>query len=140
MVQLPEVAAAVLALAKRFNVALVAADVWQAQLLLQLLQQEGLPTLPVQFSQTTLPAMAQEVLGAFNDRRIELFDDADLLADLARLRIVEKSYGLRLESPRDGRGHGDIASALSVALLAAKSIASAPGPPRIDRELVIWPR
>jgi phage terminase large subunit-like protein len=139
MVQLPEVTARVAELAKLFGLARIAFDVWQGQHMGQLLQAEGLPMLPVQFGQTTLPAMAAEMLSAFNDRTVELYPDADLLADLRKLRVIEKSYGLRLESPRDSRGHGDVATALSLALLAAKDFSAPVGPPRIRRPLICWP-
>jgi hypothetical protein len=40
----------------------------------------------------------------------------ELLADLQKLRIVEKSYGMRLESPRRPSGHGDLACATTMSL------------------------
>jgi len=139
MVQLPEVTARVAELARLFRLARIAFDVWQGQHMGQLLQAEGLPMMPVQFGQATLPAMAAEVLSAFNDRTIELYPDVDLLADLAKLRVVERSYGVRLESPRDARGHGDTATALAIALLAAKDFSGPIGPPTVQGDLLCWP-
>jgi hypothetical protein len=37
--------------------------------------------------------------------------------------VEEKSYGIRLSSPRDGEGHGDTFSAFSLALLVAHELA-----------------
>ncbi len=43
--------------------------------------------------------------------------------DLLKLRCEEKSYGIRLTSPRDGEGHGDTFSAFSLALLVGHELA-----------------
>ena len=50
-----------------------------------------------------------------------------------RMRVVEKSYGFRLESPRDEHGHGDLGTAFSLALLAATTSFE----PEWDRMLLI---
>ncbi len=60
----------------------------------------------------------------FNDRRLELYDCEPLRRDLNKLRVEEKSYGVRLTSPRDGEGHGDSFSAFALALLMASEVAS----------------
>ena len=52
-----------------------------------------------------------------------------LRRDLLKLRCEEKSYGVRLTSPRDGEGHGDSFSALSLALLVGHELA---GKVRVD--------
>lgn len=54
-----------------------------------------------------------------------LFDYAPLRDDLMKARCVEKSYGIRVESPRDGAGHGDCLSAFSLALILAHEYAGA---------------
>ena len=68
--------------------------------------------------------LAAALLEGFNSRNIVLFDDDDLIADLKQLRVVERNYGYRLESPRSSRGHGDRATAFALALLAAKRFAT----------------
>lgn len=70
-----------------------------------------------------LQAIASAVIEAFNDQRIQLFEDADLRRDLHRLRIEERSFGFRLVSPRDQLGHGDMGTAFGLALLAATQLA-----------------
>ena len=60
------------------------------------------------------------------DRRLSLYADADLRRDVHRFRIVEKSYGFRIESPHDSEGHGDMGSAFALAMLAASEIAATP--------------
>lgn len=105
----------------------LAADPWQAELMTQRLQQAGVPVEGVNFSGPNLQAMATATMDVFRESLIELFDHGDLVADLRRLRIVERSYGFRLESPRmkhdgeiQGTRHGDCATALSLALLMAR--------------------
>ena len=67
--------------------------------------------------------IATVLLEAFNDHRLELFDEPDLRRDLSRLRVEERQYRFRLTSPRDEYGHGDMASAFSLARLAASELA-----------------
>jgi hypothetical protein len=47
-----------------------------------------------------------------------------LRRDLLKLRVEDKSYGVRLVSPRDETGHGDTASAFSLALLLAHELSA----------------
>lgn len=78
------------------------------------------------FSGANLNRMASELLQAFRDRRIDLYDDAALLRDLRRLKIVERSYGVRLDATRDQHGHIDAATAFAVALPAALELCERP--------------
>ena len=54
---------------------------------------------------------------------MQCYECEPLHRDLHKLRVVEKSYGVRLESPRDGEGHGDTFSAFALALLMAHELA-----------------
>ena len=65
--------------------------------------------------------MCSATLEAFSEGNIELYGNPILLSDLRALRVVEKSYGVRLGSPRGPSGHGDAATALSIALHIAKN-------------------
>jgi hypothetical protein len=87
-------------------------------------RRESLPMVEVAPTGSNLQAQASALLETFNDRRIDLFEDADLRRDLNRMRVVEKSYGFRIESPRDEFGHGDMGSAFNLALLAASELAA----------------
>ena len=77
-------------------------------------------------------------LEAFSERQLDLYPDPQLRADLHSLRVVEKSYGVRLDSPRGVNGHGDCATALAIALHLAKA---GFGLARIDeqRSLLAYP-
>ena len=69
--------------------------------------------------------MASTVMDTFREKNNDLYEHRELLADLKNLRIVERSYGYRLGSPKgntqEETRHGDTATALSLALFAAKS-------------------
>src|SRR5262249_36755190 len=100
-------------------------DVWQAEFLGQRLHKAGLSVDPVAITPKVLQEIASATLDAFRERQIDLFRHEALLTDLRALQVVEKSYGYRLTSPRNDDGHGDIASALGLGLLAVKDIRSA---------------
>ena len=85
---------------------------------------------------TNMRGMASETLEAFSERRLELFEDEQLLKDLRALKVKEMSYGVKLTSPRDKDGHGDSVTALSLALLAARRRGAVAA--RLNRPLVCF--
>jgi hypothetical protein len=106
----------------RFRLQRLSIDPYQAEFLVQRLRSAGLPVSLTQFSGANLTAMATQLLDVFTSGLLSLYHEPQLLEDLDRLVIVEKSYGVRLESPRGPSGHGDLATALALALLAAKPL------------------
>ena len=108
----------------KFRLAGLAVDPWQAAQLIERLQKQGVNTTGLDFVPNNLKAMATAVLGVFQDSRIELYRHAQLIADLRALRVVEKSYGVRLMPSQTSQGtrHGDAATALALALLLAKKM------------------
>jgi len=119
-VDLDRIERTIIAAHKRFGLARVAIDPWQAEHLGQRLERAGVPVEMTPFTSTALQGMATAMIEAFGDRQIELFEHPQLLADLRALRIEERAHGFRLTSPRGPNGHGDCATALALALLAAK--------------------
>lgn len=136
-VDLMEIERYVLELDEKFGLEAIGADPWQAELLLQRLEADtghtrrnerrfagdqpwarGIPP-----TATNLRAQATMVIETFNDRRLQCYPCEPLRRDLMRIRVEEKSYGIRLNSPRDGDGHGDTFSAFSLALLLAHEYA-----------------
>lgn len=135
-IDLREVERHILDLDRRFGLEFVGFDPWQAELLAQRLEadserrrrnqrrrhwvepwmQEVTPTA------ANLREIATLTIESFTDRRLELFDCVALRNDLLKLRVEEKSYGIRLTSPRDGDGHGDTFSAFSLALTLAHDL------------------
>lgn len=105
---------------ERFRLATVNYDPHQAALMAQRLKKRRVQVNEVPFVGGNLNAMASVVLETFRSRMIDLWRDELLLKDLGRLVIVEKSYGYKLESTRDADGHADRATALTLAMLAAR--------------------
>ncbi len=101
-------------------------DPWQATHMSQRLALLRLPMVEVPPTGSNLQRQATTLIEAFNDRRVDLYENDDLRRDLKRLRVEERSYGFRLVSPRDSSGHGDLGAAFSLALLAASEIAGDP--------------
>jgi hypothetical protein len=137
-VNLSAVEAAVAELHGRFDLAAVALDPWQAELMAQRLAGKGLAVDLVPFSGPILRGMAQAVWDAFGERSVDLYPDPDLKRDLAGVRLVEKSYGSRLVFGHDEGGHGDTGTAFTLALHAGRNCrGGAPG--RVRGELLCWP-
>jgi phage terminase large subunit-like protein len=100
----------------------IGADPWQAAYLIERLKKRGLRIEAVDFTGNNLKSMCSAMLEAFAEGRIELYQEPPLISDLRALRVEEKSYGCRLVSPRGPNGHGDAATALSIALHLAKKM------------------
>lgn len=130
-VDLAEVEKEILEVHRRFKLRLLGFDPFQAEYLTSRLKKAKLSVEAVPFTGVRCTSMATMVLDCFASGSIDLYQQPDLLADLRRLRIVEKSYGMKLESPRGPTGHGDLATALAIALLVGKE--SAP-----MRTLKVW--
>jgi phage terminase large subunit-like protein len=137
-VEIEPIEAAILSIYQAFGLACVGLDPWQAAYLIERLQKRELPVESADFTGPNLKQMASILLDGFNQRQIELYSHPKLLADLRALRVEEKSYGVRLTSPRGPNGHGDAATALAIALLIAKRYAFS-APTRINGPLICWP-
>ena len=101
---------------RRFRLARLYYDPYQAALMAQRLQRHGVPVTEVPFVGKNLDLMASTLMDVFRSRRIDLYPDERLTADLRRLTIAEKSYGYKLEATRTAAGHADVATALAIAL------------------------
>lgn len=139
-VDLPAIETAILTLHNRFNFVRVFADSWQAEMLCQRLRSAGLPVEGIAMTSATLQGMASALLEALSSRTIDLFNQPDLLADLRRLRVIERQAGIRLDATRTAEGgHADRATALCLALLAARRYPIF-GPARVSGDLFLYPR
>lgn len=137
-IDLGEVERHVLELDERFGLEAVAFDPWQAELLASRLEADAgrrrrsqrrlFGSKPwmreVQPTPSNLRQQATLVLEYFQDRNLRFFDCHPLRSDLHKLRVEERSYGVRLTSPRDSEGHGDTFSAFALALLLAHEFGS----------------
>ncbi|HEX5446525.1 MAG TPA: terminase large subunit [Pirellulales bacterium] len=135
-VDLSAVERSILRVHEHFGLAQLAYDPHQAEYLADRLTEADVPVERVPFSGGNLQAMATSVLDVFGARQIDLYPHEQLLADLRALRVEEKSYGLRLTSPRGPTGHGDCATALALAIHASRSFADPLGDFTIDHDLV----
>lgn len=123
---------------RRFNFAAVAIDPWNAAQMIERVTKRGIPAERVDPTPNNLRQICSLMLEAFGERRLRLYKHELLLGDLRALRLEERQYGMRLTSPRDKqRGHGDAATAVGLALFAAKRRAVALR--RINRPLLCWP-
>jgi hypothetical protein len=136
-IDLTDVEAHILQLDEQFGLEFVAFDPWQMEHLAQRLeadsehsrrnQRRHFTTQPwmreIPATASNLREIASLTIESFNDHRLQLFPEDNLHRDLLKLRVEEKSYGIRLVSPRDEHGHGDTFSAFANALLVAHEIA-----------------
>ena len=122
---------------KIYRFSCVSVDPWNAAYLVELLAKEGIAIESTPFTPSNLQTMATAVLEAFSNRNIDLFH-RELVADLRALRVEERSYGIRLVPGKteSGTRHGDAATALALALLAAKSVRI--GYPKVPDSLIIY--
>jgi phage terminase large subunit-like protein len=123
-VDIGEVEAAIIEANRRFNLAVVGYDPSQAEYMGQRLRKIGVPAQSIPPGPKFQQASASELLQAFKEKRIDLYRDPTLLADLRTLRIKETQYGYRLIAPKTkddvATGHADTASALQIALFCAR--------------------
>jgi phage terminase large subunit-like protein len=112
----------VIDLHRRFRLHRVVFDPTEARLLAQRLTRHGIVCVAMPFTPSNLNLMASVLLQAFRAQVLDLYPDQQLLADLRRLSIAERGWGLRIEAPRDASGHCDSAIALSIALPLASEL------------------
>lgn len=100
----------------------VACDPWQLAQLVQRCRKAGVPIAERPQSGGALVEQASALIEAFTSGSIDIFEHSSLTRDLRSLRVEERQYGYRLVSTRGADGHGDRASALSIALAVAKTL------------------
>ena len=121
---------------RKFGLKLVLADPYQAELMIQQLCRD-VPIAPMPFSGNALTEMAGTLIEAFASHQIDLYPHKELLDDLYRLRIEERSYGFRLVADRTAAGHCDTATALSLALMAGRRTTPMMKPKKVNRSLLL---
>lgn len=104
-----------------FPLSRLAVDPNQADYLIARLKKAGIRAEHrYQHGGTTLDEQCMTLLDAFISRNIDIPDNDDLTRDLRNLRTIDRGTWMRLASERNAHGHGDIATALSIALAVAK--------------------
>jgi hypothetical protein len=99
-------------------------DFWQAELMAQELQADGVPMSETKMGAEDLNLITRSLLDAFSNRRIALYPHDGLQRDLLRIRVKETLRGFKLEAVRDDAGHADRALALACCLPAALALAT----------------
>lgn len=132
-VSLEAVETAIIEAVERWGVQSVSIDPWQAVSMAERLRARGINVVEVQQTGPNLQRMADAIVTGFADQQIALYRDDALLADLRSLTIVERGAGWRLSAPRTKSGHADTATALALALLAARAKPVSSGIMLVDR-------
>jgi hypothetical protein len=132
-VSLEAVETAIIEACERWGVQSISIDPWQAVSMAERLRSRGIVVNEVQQTGPNLQRMADAIVTGFADGQIALYRDDALLADLRSLTVVERGAGWRLSAPRTKHGHADTATALALALLAARSKPQSAGVMFFDR-------
>lgn len=109
-----------------FNKAEVVVDPWQAVGLAQRLRGRGISVEEFTFSSASVGRLGSTLHQLFRDRALALPDDDALLAELASVRLTERTPGV-LRMDHDAGKHDDRAMALA---LAATRLLAGPPPPQ----------
>jgi phage terminase large subunit-like protein len=124
-VKLDDVEAAVLDASRRYNRASVRLDPWQAVGLGQRLTEQGVTVDEYAFGAQSVGRLASTLHMLLRNRRVSLYEDAELLDELATVRLKETSPGV-LRMDHDPDKHDDRAIALALAALAIVEGATGP--------------
>ncbi len=134
---------AIIRMARQYNSYAVFMDAWQGIRISEELSSLGFTVVAEHQNGAILTKQAGALLQCFQDDVLQLYkgdEGGDLLVrDLYRARIVEKSYGHKIEFDEDEYGHGDRLSALLQCLPAMLEYLGAPAAveyvmPRYHRE------
>lgn len=139
-VNLDGIRMAILQLHETYKFVKVLFDPSQAILMGQQLQQQGVWMEEMKFADPkSLTLMATTILDVFKTHRIELYPCDELVSDLTKLNIIERSgFSFKIDAITDSTGHADTAIALAIALPQAVDMAAIPRiNPFFDRPVVL---
>lgn len=141
------VEASVIAAHREYKLAWLWVDPWNAAQMLERFGKAGVPSGKLDFVAANLQRMATETMNCFRDRQISIPDcvpnATDLIADLRAVKCLERQQGFRLIAPRrntdEGTRHGDAATALQLALVAAADGCCRAASQTVAGPLLCWP-
>jgi len=125
-VSLDMVKSAILGAHRKYRLAGLSFDPYQGEHLAEQLEKEGVPMVRTPQTTVSLQEQAVALIESFQQKTIDIFDENALVSDLKRLQLKDTGQKVRLVSPElkagdsGGTGHGDAASALSLAVALAK--------------------
>ena len=115
-------------------------DPYQGEKMAEDLRREGVPIELRAQSGGTLMQQASELLSVVREKKLRIYDDEMIVGDLRKASILERpSGGFRLLFTRGsklGSPHGDAATSLTLALVAAKLHGGRKGIPIVSRPMV----
>lgn len=95
----------------------VLADPWQCQNSIQRLKREGVDIEEFGFTSANVTKLSNVLFSLFKSRRISIFDYQPLVQELMTAKIIEKSYGFRVD--HESGGYTDHIMALGMAAMGA---------------------
>ncbi len=120
-VSLSEVEAEIRELHRAFRFAKVLIDPFQTIQMIERLKNDRLPVEAMPVNSAFYSKSARNVLSAFSDGLVQLFDNFDLVRDLRAMSLIEQPPGnVRLVLPKTDAGHCDAGMAFLLALDAAQ--------------------
>lgn len=107
----------ILDLYPRFKFAKIVFDPWQSIRTKQAFGNYGIQIEEFTFSGANWTKLTETLFSLFKDRRIKIFPHKELIKELMMVKIIEKSYGYRID--HDSGAHDDHVVALGMAALQA---------------------
>lgn len=101
---------------QRFRLLGIAYDPHQGEYLAEMLANQGLSMYYNPWTVQSKEKMAIQMVEAFSQHLIELYEEEALLRDLSRIVIGERAGRVTIDGPRDEHGHCDRGLALAMAL------------------------
>jgi hypothetical protein len=128
-IDLESVEAAVLDIWRRYRPSVIAFDAAESRLMVQRLYRQGVPAVKYDPVPKNLTTMVDVTFQMFRDGLIDLFPNAELMADLCKLTILDRGNVRKFESKRDSSGHADTAFAFAIAAAQIDQMADGSGLP-----------
>lgn len=143
-VRMEEIRDQIIALAKTYRANFIAVDPWQMIRVAEELTTLGYHVTAQHLTGQVLTRQAAGLLEAIRDGVLELYQGdigADLLIeDLYSVRVVEKSYGHKLEWPENENGHCDRGAALAGVLpFAVEALGRVPSVEEDNQPEILYP-
>ena len=136
-VKLEDVEKEIILRCQQYGISKVFYDPAQAEGTAQRCRDRGIQMEMFPFTTRNTSTMAARIINVFREKQIELRNDKKLIADILKLKIVNKGFVHKIEAATGTEGHADLGFAFAIALPAAVEIAGQmPIDYTISREIV----
>lgn len=82
---------------RRFNITKILCDPWQAYNSIQSLRAKGFPIDEFKFSTSNLERLSNTLFSVFRNKQIKFYPHNELEKELQEIKVIEKSYGWRID-------------------------------------------